>query len=251
MTTAEVSIAVGDPAPDATLTSAEGAEAPLSSLWPEGPLVLVFLRPLGSQYCIDSALKWRDADGIVRKAGGEIVAVCTGTPDEAAALRQQWGIPYPVLSDPSAQAYTAFGVTSEQPGSFVVDIEGVVRYAYRSAGTGDRPPTWELVDAVCILTGASVEKPSQTPLPPSPSAATPAEPVHGSAVARTNYRCAKCDYTGYEINEISTASGMLSRMFNFQHRRFSGVTCQQCKYTEFYKMDSGALRNVLDLLVGS
>ena len=67
----------------------------------------------------------------------------------------------------------------------------------------------------------------------------------------TNYRCAKCDYSDYEINEISTASGMLSRMFNFQHRRFSGVTCQQCKYTEFYKMDSGKLRNVLDLLVGS
>ncbi len=251
MTTAEMTLAVGDPAPDATLTSAEGAEAPLSSLWPEGPLVLVFLRSLGSQYCIDSALKWRDADGIVRKAGGEIVAVCTGTPVEAAALRQQWNVPYPVLSDPSAQSYAAFGVTSEQPGSFVVDIEGVVRYAYRSAGAGDRPPTWELVDAVCALTGASVEKPSQTPLPSSPSAPTPAAPLHGSAVARTNYRCAKCDYTDYEINEISTASGMLSRLFNFQHRRFSGVTCRQCKYTEFYKMDSGALRNVFDLLVGS
>ena len=250
MTTAEATLAVGDPAPDAALTGAEGAEPSLSSLWPEGPLVLVFLRPLGSQYCIDSALKWRDTDGIVRKAGGEIVAVCTGTPDEAAALRQQWNIPYPVLSDPSAQAYTAFGVTSEQPGSFVVDIEGVVRYAYRSAGAGDRPPTWELVDAVCTLTGASVEKPSQTPLPPKLSAATPVAASLRNGVT-TNYRCAKCDYTDYEINEISTASGMLSRLFNFQHRRFSGVTCQKCKYTEFYKMDSGKLRNVLDLLVGS
>ena len=250
MTTAEATLAVGDPAPDAALTSVEGAETSLSSLWPEGPLVLVFLRPLRSQYCIDSALKWRDADSIVRKAGGEIVAVCTGTPDEAAALRQQWNIPYPVLSDPSAQAYTAFGVTSEQPGSFVVDIEGVVRYAYRSAGAGDRPPTWELVDKVCALTGASVEKPSPTPLPASPSAATPAAPALGNGVT-TNYSCAKCDCTDYEINEISTASGMLSRMFNFQHRRFSGVTCRKCKYTEFYKMDSSALRNGLDLLVGS
>jgi predicted nucleic-acid-binding Zn-ribbon protein/peroxiredoxin len=250
MTTAELTLAVSDPAPDATLTSAEGAEVPLSSLWPEGPLVLIFLRPLGSQYSIDSALKWRDADDIVRKASGEIAAVCTGTPAEAASLRQQWNLPYPVLSDPSGQAYTAFGVTSEQPGSFVVDIEGVVRYAYRSAGAGDRPPTWELVDAVCTLTGASVEKPSQTPLQPKPSAAAPAAPAQGNGVT-TSYRCAKCDYTDYEINEISTASGMLSRLFNFQHRRFSGVTCRQCKYTEFYKMDSGALRNVLDLMVGS
>ena len=250
MTTAEVTLAAGDSAPDVELTGVEGAKTPLSALWPEGPLVLVLLRPLGSQYCIDSALKWRDADDIVRKAGGGIVAVCTGTPAEAAALCQQWNIPYPVLSDPSGQVYTAFGVTSEQPGSFVIDIEGVVRYAYRSAGDGDRPPTWELVEAVCTLTGASVEKPSQTLLPPAPSAATLAAPAQGNGAA-TNYRCPKCDGADYEINEISTAGGMLSRLSNFQHRRFSGVTCRQCEYTEFYRMDSGKLRNVLDLLVGS
>ena len=38
---------VGQPAPDLTLTDAQGALIPLSSLWAAQPIVLVFTRHLG------------------------------------------------------------------------------------------------------------------------------------------------------------------------------------------------------------
>ena len=44
---------------------------------------------------------------------------------------------------------------------------------------------------------------------------------------------------------------MTSRMVNLQNRRFSAVVCRRCKYAEFYKTESGALRNIFDLAVGS
>ena len=44
---------------------------------------------------------------------------------------------------------------------------------------------------------------------------------------------------------------MTSRMVNLQNRRFSAVLCRRCKYAEFYKTESGALRNILDLVAGS
>lgn len=65
-----------------------------------------------------------------------------------------------------------------------------------------------------------------------------------------NYRCGKCGNATYEVNTLSTAGGWLSRLFNFQYRKFSAITCTQCGYTELYKARSGALSNIADILAG-
>jgi predicted nucleic-acid-binding Zn-ribbon protein len=33
-----------------------------------------------------------------------------------------------------------------------------------------------------------------------------------------------------------------------QHRKFTTVTCDRCKYTEMYKADSSALGNIFDFI---
>ncbi|OGO51403.1 MAG: GTP-binding protein [Chloroflexi bacterium RBG_16_68_14] len=66
-----------------------------------------------------------------------------------------------------------------------------------------------------------------------------------------NFRCAKCGNTGCEVNTLSTAGGWLSRLFNFQYRKFSAVSCSNCKYTELYRAEAGALSNIFDLLAGA
>lgn len=65
-----------------------------------------------------------------------------------------------------------------------------------------------------------------------------------------NYRCPKCGHTDYEIDEIRTTGGYLSKMFDIQNKKFTAVSCAQCRYTEFYKADSSMLGNIFDFFIG-
>lgn len=256
MTTTETPPRVGDEAPDLDLANAAGGFVRLSAMWGKRPLALVFLFPLEGQYCSDQALQLRDAYGNFETAGGDLIAVTVGTAEEAREFRKRWNLPYTLCAEPEEGAYEEFAVTGELPGSFVIDTEGVIRYAHRNRDALDNPSTWSLVDAVSALTGKTVEKPklatvgAEAPDTNGSPEAIPAAPTPGSPAA-LNYTCVKCGNTDYEVLDVATASGMLSRMVNFQHRRFSAVTCRRCSYTEFYKTESGALRNVFDLLAGA
>ena len=63
---------------------------------------------------------------------------------------------------------------------------------------------------------------------------------------KLNYKCPKCGNTRYEIDEIRTTGGMLSKVFDVQNKKFTTVTCSKCKYTELYKTESSMLGNVFD-----
>ncbi|GGW57299.1 hypothetical protein DFQ11_101750 [Winogradskyella epiphytica] len=62
-----------------------------------------------------------------------------------------------------------------------------------------------------------------------------------------NYKCPKCDNRTYELGEIRTTGGLLTKIFDIQNKKFSSVTCKRCSYTEFYKAKTGALSNIFDL----
>ena len=62
-----------------------------------------------------------------------------------------------------------------------------------------------------------------------------------------NYRCSKCGNTQYETDEFRATGGMLSKVFDVQSKRFTTVSCTQCRYTELYKADSSMLGNIFDL----
>ena len=249
-------LAAGEAAPDAEVISSEGPGVQLASLWAERPLVLVFLPPHATAFCEDNATQLRDAHDTFSEAGGELVAVITRTPAAADALGAQWRLGYRLLCDPDLQVHRAFGLViahpmamEARPGSFVIDTGGTITYAHRGAGPSDYPPTSELIAPVCDLTGVVI-----TP-PPPPESVEPAPSLTmglraPGAIADGAFACAKCGGTEYEVGQVSTASGMLSRLSNFQHRKFSAVTCTRCSYTELYKTDSSKLGNVFDLLAG-
>ncbi len=65
------------------------------------------------------------------------------------------------------------------------------------------------------------------------------------------YACPKCGSKTCEVGEIRTASSFLTKIFNIQNKRFSSVTCSQCSYTEFYKISSKKIGDVLDFLIGT
>lgn len=247
---------VGAQTPDFELITANGDRVSLASLWPERPLALIFLNALDGELTADNAIQWRDADEHMRTAGGEVVAICASSPTAANEFRSRWNLPFALLCDDGWRAYRTFGVTDDLPGSFVLDTEGVVQYAHRNKDPLDFPPTWDVIDSVSGITGQTVDKPELDPIGDERENAEMMEgeafrpPTPGNR-AMLNFTCAKCGYNDYEVMDVSATSGMMSRMVNLQNRRFSAVSCLRCKYTEFYKTESGALRNIFDLMVGT
>ncbi len=63
------------------------------------------------------------------------------------------------------------------------------------------------------------------------------------------WQCAKCGHPEFETGEIRSSGGSLSSIFDNKNRRFSYVSCTNCTYTEFYKVELSALQSVLDFAV--
>lgn len=249
MTTTEARLAAGAGAPDIKLESADGTSTGLASLWGEKPVALIFLHALDSQLATELAIQWRDGGDGIGEAGGEIAAVCDASPAGVAEFSERWHLPYVLLSDLMCHAYGAFGVSPELPGAFVIDTGGIVRYVHRNVEPLDSPSTWSLVDAISAITGKTVARPEPIVIPEEKPGEQEGAPAPGQH--ELDFTCAKCGGVEYEVLDVSTASGMLSRMVNFQNRRFSAVVCERCKYTELYQAESGKLRNIADLLIGS
>jgi hypothetical protein len=128
----------------------------------------------------------------IRRLGGEVLVVSFARPDHLALYVAAGPLPFPVVADPTRQAYQAFGLerTSwsamlaarsvlrylglilrgwlprrpqegedvlQLGGDFVLDATGRVVYVHRSAEPTDRPPARELIDAV---RQAAIEKDS-------------------------------------------------------------------------------------------
>lgn len=121
----------------------------------------------------------RDIDRL-QHAGLAVVAIGQGTPAEAAWFRQQFKLPFPVLADPERQAYRAFGLglarssdlvkpdlliaaartvasgiapgrtmgdRRQLPGTFIIDREGIIRWAKPATHAADLATTDEILAA--------------------------------------------------------------------------------------------------------
>lgn len=64
-----------------------------------------------------------------------------------------------------------------------------------------------------------------------------------------NFKCVKCGYREYETSEFRATGGFWTKIFNVQSKRFTTVSCRQCKYTEIYQAPSSKLGNVFDFFV--
>ena len=58
--------------------------------------------------------------------------------------------------------------------------------------------------------------------------------------------CPKCGNAQYEADEFRATGGTLAKLFDVQNKKFSTVSCTQCRYTELYKTATSTLGNVFD-----
>ena len=68
---------------------------------------------------------------------------------------------------------------------------------------------------------------------------------------KINYKCPKCGNTRYVSDQIQTAGGNFSKIFDIQNKRFTAISCTNCGYTELYRRENNAAWDILDFLIGS
>ncbi len=65
-----------------------------------------------------------------------------------------------------------------------------------------------------------------------------------------SWSCLKCSNTTFETGEFRATGGNLAKIFDVQNKKFSTVTCSQCRYTEIYKGSTSTLANIFDFFAG-
>ncbi len=146
----------GDAAPDVTLWDTEGATGRLSDLWTRAPrgVALIFLRHFDSSFSRQHATKLsRDHDRFAA-AGLLLVAVGQGTAADAAQFQRRLKLPYPVLADPDRAAFAAYGLPAApadtKPPTRVTALVRALLRGHLPGRTGDRDMDYELAAAFLI-----------------------------------------------------------------------------------------------------
>jgi peroxiredoxin len=108
-------LTLGDAAPDAELPDATGAPRRLSQFWAAGPALVIFWRHFGCGCGMDRARRLAGELDDLTAAGLSVVIVGQGEPARAAAYAAEHAITVPILSDPGAEVYRAYGIGHWQP----------------------------------------------------------------------------------------------------------------------------------------
>jgi len=137
----------GQPAPDFTLTAADGSSVSLSDL--RGRKVIVYFYPAAmTPGCTKQACDFRDSLASLQAAGYAVVGVSPDKPAKLARFVERDALTFPLLSDPDHAVLEAWGAWGEKSlygrkvtgvirSTVVLDEDGVVQLArYNVKATG-------------------------------------------------------------------------------------------------------------------
>lgn len=150
-----MTIAVGDTAPDFTLTDTDGNDVTLSSFRGDMSVTLVFIPFAFTGVCQGELCELRDNLESFVSHHNQVLAI---TCDRAPSLKEwkaQQGFTFPLLSDgwPHGQVARSYGCFNEDRGyaerlTVMVDKEGKVAEVFRSGGLGEARPLTSYIDGL-------------------------------------------------------------------------------------------------------
>lgn len=151
-------LAVGARLPDVTVRTEKDASVKLAAALKSEPAVILFYRGGWCPYCTKHLTAMMEIEGKLRDEGYSIFAISTDQPSKLAATPGRENLDYTLLSDSKMDASNAFGITftvSDEilekykgynidleaasgekhhrlphPAVFIVDREGLIRFAY-------------------------------------------------------------------------------------------------------------------------
>jgi thioredoxin-dependent peroxiredoxin len=137
----------GQPAPDFTLTAADGSQVSLRDL--RGRHVIVYFYPAAmTPGCTTQACDFRDSLGSLQAAGYAVLGISPDKPEKLATFTARDALTFPLLSDPDHEVLEEWGAWGEKKlygrtsigvirSTVVVDPDGVVELArYNVKATG-------------------------------------------------------------------------------------------------------------------
>ncbi len=158
--------AVGDAAPDFTLTALDAEPITLSKLTADSPVVLIVLRGYPGYQCpICSAqvgsLISRSKE--IAETGARVVFVYPGSADNLSERATEFlkskklAEPFVLVTDPDYRFTEAYGLRwnapseTVYPAAFVIDQQGKIRFAHVSMTHGGRAKTVDVLQALTSL----------------------------------------------------------------------------------------------------
>jgi peroxiredoxin len=96
-----------------TVLDSDGNVHTINEYWKDAEhgLALIFVRHFGCPFCREHVASLIKRYPEFVEAGIDVVVVGNGTPQRAQVFSHEMGTPFPVLTDPSGEAYAAFRLT--------------------------------------------------------------------------------------------------------------------------------------------
>jgi peroxiredoxin len=100
----------GDHAPEVEVSATDGSPVMLSSLWANGPGLVLLWRHLGCGCGLERAERLGDEYQGYVDAGLNVAIIAPGEIERVAAYKEKYGLPATMLADPGYQTHRAFGL---------------------------------------------------------------------------------------------------------------------------------------------
>lgn len=154
-------VSIGDKAPAFTLVNHKREPVSLESFHGK-KVVLAFFPAAFTGVCEKELCAFRDSLAELNQVDGTVLGIAVDAPFANAAFADKTKLNFPILSDYARTAVKAYGVehadfagltgyTAAKRSVFVVDREGVVRYAWVAPNPGVEPDYAEVKNAVSSL----------------------------------------------------------------------------------------------------
>ncbi len=146
-----MSVAVGDVAPEFTLPGTGGRDYTLGEYRGQ-PVVLVFYPGDDTPVCTKQLNSYNDDLAAFEAVGAQVLAISAQDLSSHERFREKFGFEFPLLADTDKKVAGLYGTLGPlgfpRRSVFVVDGNGIVRYAHRAIAGLTYRPVSELIAAV-------------------------------------------------------------------------------------------------------
>jgi peroxiredoxin Q/BCP len=144
-----VSVGIGNEAPDFTLPGTGGDTYSLADFRGR-PLILVFYPGDDTPVCTKQLNSYNDGLDEFAKLDAQVVAISAQSVDSHEAFAGKHGLGFPLLADTDKAVAGAYGTLGPlgfpRRSVFIIDREGMIRYAHRAIAGLTYRPVSELIE---------------------------------------------------------------------------------------------------------